>query len=70
MRAASEADCIIAVGTSLQVYPIAAVVPAARAAGSPIIIVNAEPTPFDEIADVTLREPIGAVLPALFSQAG
>jgi NAD-dependent deacetylase len=70
MRAASEADCIIAVGTSLQVYPIAAVVPAARTAGSPIIIVNAEPTPFDEIADVTLREPIGDVLPALFSQAG
>jgi NAD-dependent deacetylase len=70
MRAASEADCVIAVGTSLQVYPIAAVVPAAKAAGASLIIVNAQPTAFDGIADVTLREPISAVLPALLSQAG
>lgn len=70
MRAAGEADCVIAVGTSLQVYPIAAAVPAAKAARASLIIVNAQPTPFDEIADVTLREPISVVLPALLSQAG
>jgi NAD-dependent deacetylase len=29
------------------------------------VIVNAEPTPFDEIADAVLREPIGEILPAL-----
>jgi len=65
MRAAAEADCLIAVGTSLQVYPIAAAVPAARAGGASLIIVNAQPTPFDDLADVTLAESISDVLPEL-----
>jgi NAD-dependent deacetylase len=66
MRAAAEADCVIAIGTSLQVYPIAAVVPEAKAAGASLIIVNAQPTPFDDIADVTLSGWISDVLPELF----
>jgi NAD-dependent deacetylase len=65
MRACAETDCLIAVGSSLQVYPIAAAVPAAKASGARLIIVNAQPTPFDEIADVKLSEPISAVLPQL-----
>jgi len=65
LRASAEADCLLAVGTSLQVYPIAAAVPNARSAGAQIVIVNAEPTPFDDMADVTIRDPIGEVLPAL-----
>lgn len=65
MRAAAESDCLVAVGTSLQVYPIAAAVPAAKMAGSALVIVNAEPTPFDEIADVTLAGPISQLLPSL-----
>jgi NAD-dependent deacetylase len=65
MRAAAEADLLLAVGTSLQVYPVAAAVPAARASGTRVVIVNAEPTPFDDLADAVLREPIGDVLPAL-----
>jgi NAD-dependent deacetylase len=65
MRAAAEADLLLAVGTSLQVYPIAAAVPAAKASGTRMVIVNAEPTPFDDLADAVLREPIGEVLPAV-----
>ncbi len=65
MRASAEADCLVAVGTSLQVYPIAAAVPAARAAGATIIIVNAGPTALDEMADVRLSGSISDVLPAL-----
>lgn len=67
MNAAAEADLFFAVGTSLQVYPIAGALPAARTAGARIVIVNAQPTPFDEIADAVYREPIGTVLPQLFS---
>jgi NAD-dependent deacetylase len=63
MRAASEADLILAVGTSLQVYPVAGAVPAAKAGGVRIVIVNAEPTPFDDLADAVLRGSIGEVLP-------
>jgi NAD-dependent deacetylase len=53
-QAAAEADCLIAIGSSLQVYPVAAIVPAAKDAGASLVIVNAQPTPFDDIADVTL----------------
>jgi NAD-dependent deacetylase len=65
LRSAEEADLLLAVGTSLQVYPVAGAVPAAKAAGARIVIVNAEPTPFDDLADAVIREPIGDVLPAL-----
>ena len=68
MRAAADADLFFAIGTSLQVYPIAGAVPAARAAGAKIVILNAEPTPFDGIADAVFREPIGAMLPQLLQR--
>jgi NAD-dependent deacetylase len=65
MQAAEEADLLLAIGTSLQVYPIAGAVPAAKSAGARVVILNAEPTPFDGIADAVLRAPIGEILPIL-----
>ena len=65
MLAAERADLLLAVGSSLQVYPVAHMVPIARAARARVAIVNAEPTPFDEIADAVLPQPIGEVLPKL-----
>ena len=65
MRAASRADLLLAVGTSLQVYPIAGAVPLAKSSGARVVIVNAEPTPFDDLADAVLRQPIGQILPAI-----
>jgi NAD-dependent deacetylase len=68
MRAAMEADVFFAIGTSLQVYPVAGAVEIAKAAGARIVILNAEPTPFDEVADAVFREPIGATLPVLLQK--
>jgi NAD-dependent deacetylase len=65
LKVAAEADVFFAIGTSLQVYPVAGTVPAAKAAGAHIVIVNAQPTPFDDIADAVYRQPIGQVLPQL-----
>ena len=65
MRVAAEADLLLAVGSTLQVYPVAGVVPVAADAGARIVIVNNQPTPMDGLADVLLRDPIGEVLPAL-----
>jgi NAD-dependent deacetylase len=65
MRAAGEADLLLAIGTSLQVYPVAGAVPHAKAAGARVVIVNAEPTPFDDIADAVIRQRIGDVLPVI-----
>lgn len=65
MRAAGEADLFLAVGSSLQVYPIAGAVEIAHRAGARIVIVNAQETPFDAIADAVFNEPISEVLPKL-----
>ena len=64
-RAVSACDLLLAVGSSLTVYPAAALVPLAHAAGARIVIVNAEPTPYDDIADAVLRGSISEVLPAI-----
>lgn len=69
MSSAQEADLLLAVGTSLQVYPVAGAVPLAKSAGARIVIVNAQPTQFDEAADVVLNDPIGDVLPQLCEAA-
>ena len=70
MRSSEEADLLLAVGTSLTVYPVAHAVPAARAARARVVIVNAEPTPFDGIADAVLRGAIGEILPQLAPDRG
>ena len=64
----SRPTCSSSIGTSLQVYPVAGVVPLAREAGAKIVIVNAEPTPFDDIADAVFRESISEVLPGLLGK--
>jgi NAD-dependent deacetylase len=53
------------VGSTLQVYPIAGVVDAAKTACAGVVIVNHQETHYDNIADVVLRGSITDVLPAL-----
>ena len=65
MTLASESDLLLAVGTSLQVHPVAGLVDIAYDVGARVVIVNAEPTPYDGLAVAVLREPIGEVLPVL-----
>jgi NAD-dependent deacetylase len=64
-RVAAEADLLLAIGTSLQVYPVAAIVPEAKTGGARVVIINAQATQFDAVADAVLNEPIGEVLPAI-----
>ncbi len=63
--AARRADLMLAVGTTLGVYPIANVVPLAKAHGAPVVIVNGGPTEMDDLADVRLEGSISDLLPAL-----
>ncbi|KKD08139.1 SIR2 family NAD-dependent protein deacylase [Streptomyces sp. WM6386] len=55
----------IAVGSTLQVQPAAGLAGVAADHGARLIIVNAEPTPYDDRADEVVREPIGTALPKL-----
>ena len=65
LAVAREADLLLAVGTTLQVYPVANAVPLAREAGARVVIVNAQPTQFDALADAVIRVPIAEALPAI-----
>jgi NAD-dependent deacetylase len=62
---AAACDLLLAVGSTLSVYPVAAMVPTARQAGSRIVILNAEPTDMDDLADVVVRGSISEVLPQI-----
>jgi len=64
-RAASTCDLMLAVGSTLSVYPAAGLVPSAHLAGPRVVIINAEPTDYDAIADVVIRRPISEVLPVV-----
>ena len=65
MQSAQQADLLIAVGTSLKVFPVAHMVPIAQTAGARVVIMNAEPTQFDDIADALLDGLISADLPQI-----
>lgn len=66
---ASEADLVLVAGSSLAVYPAADVPLEAVRAGAPLLIVNGEPTPFDDLAEVVLRGQAGDVLSRLVELA-
>jgi NAD-dependent deacetylase len=62
-------DLMLAVGSSLTVQPAAGLVGLAARAGAPVVVCNAQETPYDPLAAVVLREPLGEVLPALVASA-
>jgi NAD-dependent deacetylase len=62
---AREADVMLVVGSSLLVYPAADIPLVALRSGAQLIIVNAEPTPFDEAAAVALHGKSGEILPEI-----
>jgi NAD-dependent deacetylase len=59
---AKDCDLFLAVGSSLVVWPAAGFPLMAKRTGASLVIVNREPTEFDEIADLVLRHDIGDVL--------
>jgi len=65
--AARACDLMLAVGTTLGVYPVANVVPLAKHHGARVVIINAERTEMDDLADVILRGSISDLLPALIA---
>ena len=63
--AAVKADVVLVVGSSLVVYPAASLPRIALEHGARLLIVNAEPTPYDALAEVTLLGKAGEILPRL-----
>ena len=67
-KAAAHCDVFLALGTSLGVYPAAALPEVALANGARLVIVNGEPTPFDGDADAVSHARLGDLLPALVAR--
>lgn len=59
---AGECDLLLAIGSTLQVFPVANVVPLASRAGAEVVIVNGEPTAMDNVADYVVRGSISDIL--------
>ncbi|WP_405609626.1 NAD-dependent deacetylase [Streptomyces sp. NBC_01511] len=68
MTIAKACEVFIAVGTTLQVQPAASLAGIAAEHGARLVVMNADPTPYDGQADEIVREPIGTALPALLKR--
>jgi NAD-dependent deacetylase len=63
-EATRAADLFIVLGSSLVVYPAAGFPQLAKHNGAKLVIVNREPTPLDQMADLVLHEAIGDTMGA------
>src|SRR6202171_6354440 len=67
---ARQAHVMLVVGSSLVVYPAAEIPVLAARSGAQLVVINAEPTPLDELADVVIRGKSGEVLPEILNLIG
>jgi NAD-dependent deacetylase len=63
--AAQAADLFLAIGSTLTVEPAASLCAVAVRGGAPLVIVNRDPTPYDQIATAMIRRPISEAVPAI-----
>ena len=68
-HAANSCDLMIAIGSTLSVHPIAGVVPMAKRAGARVVILNADPTAMDDLADALLQGGISEILPRMVADS-
>lgn len=61
-RVTRECDLFIVIGSSLVVYPAAGFPELSKRLGADLVIVNREPTPLDDIADLVLHREIGPTM--------
>jgi NAD-dependent protein deacetylase/lipoamidase len=69
-RIAANSRLMLAVGSSLQVEPVASLCAVAVNAGNRLVIVNRDPTPYDDLAVEVIREPIGTAIPRICAVLG
>ena len=62
---AQSVNVFIVVGSSLSVYPAAGLAPTASRSGARLVIINLEPTPYDDLADAVIPGNTSEVLQAI-----
>ncbi len=64
-REVERADLLMVLGSSLEVYPVAGLVPQAAAKGAEVVIINRDPTAFDHLAGLLIQSPLAPVMALL-----
>ncbi|MFI5495720.1 SIR2 family NAD-dependent protein deacylase [Actinoplanes sp. NPDC051859] len=64
-RIAAHSELLLVVGSSLQVEPVASLCAVAVNGGNRLVIVNRDPTPYDDLATAVIREPISTAVPRI-----
>ena len=65
MHETSRCDFMFVLGTSLEVHPVADLVPQAKSVGAKVAIINRDPTPYDWIADIVIHSQLGLTVELL-----
>jgi len=68
VRAVAACPLMLAIGSTLTVEPAASLCRVATDAGATLVIVNRDPTPYDEFATEVVRDPIGQAVPRIARQ--
>jgi len=69
-REAARCDLLLVLGSSLEVYPVAGLVPRAKHSGARVVIISRDPTEFDHIADPVIHARLGPVMRRLTERLG
>lgn len=67
-RAASGCDVLLALGSTLSVFPVAGVVPLAKRSGATVVIINGSRTDMDDLADIAIQGALGLLLPRVVAR--
>jgi len=65
-----QSDFVLAVGSSLVVYPAADIPVRAKQGGATLVIINKDKTPLDHMADYVINDAAGKVLPLIVQSLG
>lgn len=67
-RDVSQADTLLVLGSSLEVHPVAGLVPQAKASGASVVLVNRDEGPYDQLADLVVQGELGELMRAVESR--
>src|SRR5258708_26576922 len=63
--AAQASELFLAIGSTLTVEPAASLCSVAVRGGARLVVVNRDPTPYDDVAAATIRQPISEAIPGI-----
>ncbi len=69
LRLAEACDLCLVLGSSLVVYPAASVPAHAQESGARLLVINRDPTPLDDLADLVIHDAVGELLPQIVRAA-